>query len=82
MLNLMLFMPSSGVKSFAVAKLHILVNFGPNFLGNRFRVYLDIYIYLHIFTYTFVIRGISVFQRYATQQFLSMPKNWNFFFIF
>ena len=50
MLYLLLLMPSSGVKPFAVVKLHILVNFGPGFLKN--------YLGLHFDTYKFVIRAI------------------------
>ncbi len=36
-----------------ISKLHILVNFGPDFLGNIFGLHLDIYI--------FVIRAILAF---------------------
>ncbi len=59
MLYLLLLVPSSGVNTFAVVKLHILVNFGPSFLGN--------YLGLHFDTYIFVIRAILAFQQYETQ---------------
>ncbi len=65
MLYLLLLAPPNGVKpqcywqkQNSIAKLHILVNFKPDFLKNRSWRHLD--------TYTFVFRAIRPFQWYAT----------------